>query len=164
MSEPPLSGPQGFNQRAMIAGGGVGSAAIALLQPVIYLGGPAVYRMLGAPPYIADMRAAEPLRMAMWSTFWFALFMAFAVYAFSGARLIRRLPLLQPTLIAIAVIYSVRGLAIVPQLVWFEEFAVTRGRDVAFSAFSILLAVAYAMAARQAPRSVVQSPSRRSSP
>jgi hypothetical protein len=127
----------------------VGSAAIAFLQPVIYLGGPAAYRRFGAPPHIADMRLAEPLPMALWSTFWFCLFLSFAVCAFSGAGLVRRIPLLRPALAAIAVIFAIRGLAIVPQLVWFGEFPVTRGRDVAFSAFAILLATCYATAARQ---------------
>src|SRR5262245_24327602 len=100
------------------------------------------------------MRPSEPFRMAMWSTFWFALFLTFAVYAISGARLIRRVPLLRPALVVIAVIYAVRGLAIIPQLVWFGEFAVTRGRDVAFSALSILLSISYATDARLSSRSV----------
>ena len=138
--------------RTIVVAGGVGSATIALLQPVIYLGGPTLYRTFGAPPEIADMRAAEPLRMAIWSTFWFVLFLVFAVYAFSGVRLTRRVPLLRPVLGAIAVIYAARGLAIVPQLVWLGEFAVTRARDVAFSAFSLLLALSYAVAARQSLR------------
>jgi len=50
--------------RAIVAAGGIGSAVIALLQPIIYLGGPSVYRIFGAPPYIAEMRGTEPLRMA----------------------------------------------------------------------------------------------------
>ncbi|MGH7787027.1 MAG: hypothetical protein ACRERC_09195 [Candidatus Binatia bacterium] len=139
--------------RAIVAAGGSGSATIALLQPIIYLGGPSVYRFFGAPPYIAEMRGVEPLRMALWSTFWFLLFLTFAVYAFSAARLVPRVPLLRPVLVAIAVIYAIRGLAIVPQLAWLGVFAVTRGRDVAFSALAILLAIAYAIAARHARRS-----------
>lgn len=140
--------------RAIVVAGGVGSAAIAFLQPVIYLGGPVVYRAFGAPPYIANMRLAEPLRMALWSTFWFCLFSTFAICAFSGAGLVRRVPLVKFALVTIAAIFAIRGLAIIAQLVWFDEFAVARGRDVAFSAFSILLAVSYATAARQLPGKV----------
>ncbi len=90
--------------------------------------------------------------MAGWSLFWFALFLAFAAYGFSGARLIRPLPLLKGALVTIAVVYAVRGLAIIPQIVWFADFPVTRGRDVAFSGVSVLLAVCYAAAARHAFR------------
>lgn len=129
--------------------GGVGSAGIALLQPVIYIGGPPLYLLLGAPPYLADLRASEPGRMLLWSAFWFGLFTGFALYGFSAAGLIRRLPFLRAGLAAIATTYAIRGLAVAPQLIWFGEFPVTHGRDVAFSLLSIVLAVSYALAARQ---------------
>jgi hypothetical protein len=90
--------------------------------------------------------------MLIWSSFWLALFLIFALYGFSGARLVRRVPFLRTGLVTIAAIYGLRGLAVAPQLIWFNEFAVTRGRDVAFSLFSILLAVFYATAAHQSRR------------
>ncbi len=134
--------------RRVLVAAGVTSAAIALLQIVIYLGGPSVYRTFGAPPPIADQRALEPLRMLSWSAFWFSLFSVFALYAFSGARLIRPLPYVGPVLLVIAAIFGVRGLAVIPQLLFLNQFPVTRARDVAFSTLSLVLGWAYATGAR----------------
>jgi hypothetical protein len=131
----------------VLAAAGSISAAIAALQFVIYFGGPVAYQTFGAPPTIAEMRGAEPVRMLVWSTFWFGLFLTFALYAFSGAGLLRRLPALRPCLIAIAVTYGIRSLAIVPQLVFLDQFPVTRARDVAFSALSLWQALGYGIGA-----------------
>jgi hypothetical protein len=139
--------------RSILGLAGVGSVAIALLQVVIYVGGPTVYRTFGAPPYIAELRGLEPVRMFFWSTFWFGLFMLFGLYAFSGAGLIRRLPGVLPCLLIIAAIYAVRSLAIAPQLLLLDQLPVTRPRDVGFSAFSLLLALGYAIGARGVRRS-----------
>jgi hypothetical protein len=140
--------------RIIVFAGGLGSATIALLQPGIYFGGPTVYREFGAPPHIADMRASEPLQMALWSFFWCVFFLAFAFYAFSAVGLVRRAPFLRSGLFAIAIIYVLRGLAIVPQLIWFNALPVTRAPDIAFSGISLLLGASYATAFRQLPLSV----------
>ena len=76
-------------------------------------------------------------------------FTTFAAYGLSAMGLIRRLPFLRPALLVIAAIYAIRGLAVVPQVIWLGEFSVTRNRDVAFSALAIVLAVSYSVAARQ---------------
>lgn len=141
--------PATARSRIALAAAGCVSAGIAALQFVIYFGGHDVYRAFGAPPAIADMRAAEPAQMFLWSSFWFALFLGFALYAFSGAGLIRALPALRSGLIAIAAIYGLRGLALVPQLLLLDQLPFTRTRDAAFSALALVLALAYAIGARE---------------
>lgn len=85
------------------------SAAAALLHLACIAGGPDWYRFFGAGEPIA--RAAE---RGSWVpaalTGGIALVLAiWAAYAFAGARLLPRLPLMRPALAAITTIYLARG-------------------------------------------------------
>ena len=93
----------------LVAGGCLSLAAAALHIGCI-VGGPAWYRFFGAGEEMA--RAAE---RGSWTppllTLGIAAILAiWAAYAFAGAGLIRRLPLMRTALVAISAIYLLRGL------------------------------------------------------
>ncbi|MBI3898314.1 MAG: hypothetical protein HY308_08455 [Gammaproteobacteria bacterium] len=97
--------------------GGVLSLIGSLLHIGIIVGGPAWYRFFGAGEQLIAL-AEEGSAIPNIVTFAIALLLfVWALYAFSGAGLIRRLPLLRTALVGIAFIYLLRGLAIIPA--WF---------------------------------------------
>ena len=95
--------------------GGVLSAAASALHLGCMAGGPSWYRFFGAGAKIVRLAergwGAVPVTLLI-----AAVLAAWAAYAFSGAQLIPRLPLLRPALVAIAAVYLLRGLVIVPML------------------------------------------------
>jgi hypothetical protein len=96
--------------------GGILSAIAALMHIAIIIGGPDWYRFFGAGEDMA--RAAEQGKlMPTLITLGIATMLAiWAAYAFSGAGLIVRLPLLRTGLAIISTIYLLRALAVVPLL------------------------------------------------
>jgi len=95
----------------LIAGGWMSLAAAAAHIACIF-GGPDWYRFFGAGEPIA--RAAE---RGSWVPALITLVIAsilaiWAAYAFAGAGLIRRLPLMRSALVAISAVYLARGLVI----------------------------------------------------
>lgn len=96
--------------------GGVLSALAALLHLTVIIGGPAWYRFFGAGEGMAraaERGSATPALITLVIACTLALW---AAYAFSGAGLIRRLPLLRTGLVVIAAIYLLRGLLLFPSL------------------------------------------------
>lgn len=93
---------------------GVLSALAALLHIGVIIGGPAWYRFFGAGDEMAKMaESGSPIPAIV--TFFITLVLSFwALYAFSGAGLMRRLPFLRGGLVIIAAIYLVRGLGTIP--------------------------------------------------
>lgn len=94
--------------------GGLLTATASLLHLAIIAGGPDWYRFFGAgermarlaargSPYPAAITAGIAATLAVW-----------ALYALSGAGVIRRLPLLRPALLLIAAVFLGRGLLGVP--------------------------------------------------
>jgi hypothetical protein len=74
------------------------------------------------------------------------IFASWAIYAFAGAGLIRLLPLLHTTLIAIGVIYVLRALFLPTEI----NMVVTQGypfRFVVFSAVSLVAGLLYLIGA-----------------
>jgi hypothetical protein len=94
--------------------GGCLSLAAALLHVGVIVGGPDWYRFFGAGEAMA--RAAEQGRwMPHLVTICIAaLLTVWALYAFAGAGLFRRLPLMRIALVLITLIYLARGLLIIP--------------------------------------------------
>ena len=96
---------------------GMMSAAASFLHVATIAGGPEWYRFFGAGEAMA--RAAErgsPMPALVTAAIAFIL-LVWAAYAFSGAGLLRRLPLLRTALLLITAIYLLRGLALLPLLV-----------------------------------------------
>lgn len=129
---------------------GVLSALVALLHVAIVLVGPRAYRYFGAGERMAQLAEKGfpgPALLTLALTMVFAMWSA---YAFSGAGLLRRLPLLRPALVAIGSIYTVRGLILGPQLIWFftgDRDAVPL-RHIVFSAVSLVTGLAYLIGAK----------------
>jgi hypothetical protein len=99
----------------LITGGGL-SAIAARVHLDIIIGGPDWYRFFGAGEAMAQaaeqgrlMPALVTLGIATMLTIW-------AAYAFSGAGLIPRLPLLRTALVIISGVFLLRALAVVPAL------------------------------------------------
>lgn len=96
--------------------GGILSAIAALMHIAIIIGGPDWYRFFGAGEGMARA-AAQGRMMPTLITFGIATMLAiWAAYAFSGAGLIVRLPLLRTALVIISGIYLIRALAVAPLL------------------------------------------------
>ena len=116
---------------------GVLSAAAALLHLAVIAGGPRWYRFFGAGEEMARMAERGSIRPALITLGIAAMLALWSAYAFSGAGLIRRLPLLRLALILISAVYLLRGLVLVPILI-------ARGGSVqAFVLWSSLVVLAY---------------------
>jgi hypothetical protein len=96
--------------------GGALSAAAALMHLAVIVGGPDWYRFVGAGEPMARAAEQGSLVPAL-VTFAIAVMLGvWATYAFSGAGLIPRLPLLRTALVLITAIYLLRGLLLFPML------------------------------------------------
>jgi hypothetical protein len=119
----------------LIAAGSM-SAVAALAHLAVIAGGPAWYRFFGAGERMA-VAAERGLLIAPLTTAAIAAVLAiWSAYAFSGAGLIPRLPLLRLGLITITTIYLVRGLWIIPGLPLFG-----RSEMFALVSFAIVLVI-----------------------
>ena len=99
-----------------LVAGGVLSALAALLHVAIIFGGPAWYRFFGAGEGMARAAEAGSARPVLITLGIASVLLVWALYAFSGAGLIRRLPLLRTGLVAISTVYLLRALAPIPML------------------------------------------------
>ena len=125
----------------LIAGGCLSLIASALHIACI-IGGPDWYRFFGAGEAMA--RAAErgesyPALV----TFAIAVILAlWGAYAFAGAGLIRRLPLMRTALVAISAIYLLRGAALIPAL---TVPAMSNSFNIWSSVIVLIYGIAYAL-------------------
>jgi hypothetical protein len=95
-----------------LVAGGVLSLSAAAVHLAAIVGGGDWYRFFGAGERLARMAEAGSATPAI-LTFIIALLLGvMAAYAFSGAGLIPRLPLLRTGLVAITAVYLARGLVI----------------------------------------------------
>ena len=92
--------------------GGALSLAAALLHLAVILGGPDWYRFFGAGEGMARADERGSWTPALMTLGIAAVLTVWAAYAFAGAGLIRKLPLIRTALVAISAIYLVRGLFI----------------------------------------------------
>ncbi|QBB71056.1 hypothetical protein ELE36_12230 [Pseudolysobacter antarcticus] len=97
---------------------GVIASCGALLHLLIPLGGPQWYAFFGAPRGLVQMARNGDLHAPISCVLIATLLIFFAAYAFSGAGLLRRLPLLRGMLLGIAGILILRGLAFIPLILW----------------------------------------------
>ncbi|HEX6041305.1 hypothetical protein [Longimicrobium sp.] len=100
--------------RGWLLAGGIVTGGAALLHVGIILGGPAWYRFFGAGERMARHAArgspVPPLITAGIAT----VLGVWALYALSGAGVIRRLPLTRTALVLIAAVYLGRGVLGIP--------------------------------------------------
>ena len=99
--------------RWLVAGGAL-SAAASLLHLACIAGGPAWYRFLGAGEGMARAAERGEWRPALITLFIAGVLAAWSAFAFSGAGLLPRLPLLRTALVAITAVYLLRAFAVIP--------------------------------------------------
>lgn len=124
-----------MKSKYFLMAGGVISALISIVHAVLVVE-PAlfVYISAGRESVLAQMaiQGSSPTTAA---TIGLALIFAiWALYAFSGAGLIRPLPLLRAALIFISVIYLLRALAVFPEI----NMVMNQGYPFRFVVFSII--------------------------
>jgi len=124
--------------------GGVLSFAVALLHVLmIFIGAPA-YRYFGAGEDMAAAAELGSIFPALLTLFLAAVFAVWGFYGLSGARIIRRLPLLKIGLTFIGAVYALRGAAIFQQLFQiFASSAEVAPREIVFSLVSLVIGSAY---------------------
>lgn len=124
---------------ALIIGGWL-SVAASLLHIGCIIGGPEWYRFFGAGEAMATMAEQGSMTPTLLTLGIAAVLAIWAAYAFSGAGLLPRLPLLRTGLVVISAIYLLRGLALIPALV-------INGADVMpFILWSSLIVLIYGIA------------------
>ena len=101
--------------------GGLLTGAASLLHLAIIAGGPDWYRFFGAGERMARLAARGSTYPAAVTAGIAAVLGVWALYALSGAGVIRRLPLLRPALVLIAAAYLARGLLGVPAVLLVEH-------------------------------------------
>jgi hypothetical protein len=104
-----------------LTSGGTASAAASLLHVAILFGGPQWYRFFGAGEGMAQLAengSDSPLIVTMGIAIILAIW---AMYAFSGAGYIKQLPLLKPILLAVSIIYIMRGVLGIPLVFFIED-------------------------------------------
>jgi hypothetical protein len=89
--------------------GGLLSLAAAILHLACIVGGPDWYRFFGAGEPIAQAAERGSLVPPLLTLGIASVLALWAAYAFAGAGLIRRLPLMRVALVAISAIYLLRG-------------------------------------------------------
>lgn len=118
---------------------GLLSFAIALLHvAMVPIGAPA-YRFFTAPPELVRLAERGSALPAVVTLAIAAVFAVWGLYGLSGAGLMRRLPLLRTAIAAIAGIYTLRGLFLIPQIFG----GAGPRRSLAFSGVSLTIGVAY---------------------
>jgi hypothetical protein len=126
----------------LLAGGWL-SVTAALLHLAVILGGPQWYRFFGAGEEMAvaaELGSPVPLLI----TLTIALLLAvWAAYAFSGAGLIRRLPLIRTALVLISAMYLARGLILLPMIIFYPHVISAIGP---FEIWSSLIVLVYGAA------------------
>lgn len=91
----------------------------------IIIGGPDWYRFFGAGEAMAQAAEQGRLMPTLVTLGIAAMLTVWAAYAFSGAGLIPRLPLLRTALVIISGIFLLRALAVVPALLTSTEQSTT---------------------------------------
>jgi hypothetical protein len=125
--------------RWLIAGGML-SAAAGLLHVAVIVGGPAWYRFFGAGEAMARSAAAGSWYPPAVTAVIVLILASWAAYAFSGAGLIPRLPLLRTALVLISLIYLLRAVLWIP-------IVLSQGRGLdAFTIWSSLIVLVYGLA------------------
>ncbi len=124
--------------------GGILSFVVALLHLVIIFVGAPAYRYFGAGEDMATAAESGSAFPAMVTLALVAVFTIWGMYAFSGAGVIRRLPLLRIALLLIGAIYTLRGIAVIQQIFQIVTSSEqVEPREVMFSLVSLVIGLAY---------------------
>jgi hypothetical protein len=106
---------------SMLIFGAVLSALAALLHVGCIVFGAPWYRFFGAGEEMARMAGAGSWRPTIITSGITVVLLIWALYALSGAQVIGRLPMLRVGLCVITAVYLLRGLALIPVVIWMPE-------------------------------------------
>jgi putative oxidoreductase len=139
--------------RLLVLGGSLSGVA-ALLHLGIILGGPDWYRFFGAGERMARLAANGSIYPTLVTVCIAAGLAIWALYAFSGAGVIRRLPFLHVVLMLVATVYLARGILGIPAVMLMDDPYANELRAkmtflVVSSAICIVLGLCYAAGAAQ---------------
>ena len=97
--------------------GGALSGFASLMHIAIIIGGPNWYRFFGAGEKFAVAAAQGKWHPAIVTMGIATVLAVWAAYAFAGAGLISKLPLMRAALVAISGVYLLRGAALLPLMI-----------------------------------------------
>lgn len=115
---------------------------IALLHAAMIFMDPWIYAYFGAPQ-LGRAKAAGYSYPDLMAAGLVLIFAAFGAYALSGAGRIRRLPLLRIGLVLIGMVFTLRGLVLIPELAGLASGADVPPRMAFFSLVSLVTGVAF---------------------
>ena len=127
-----------LGQKLLIVGGCL-SLIASLLHIGVIIGGPDWYRFFGAGEGMAQMAERGSLYPAIVATGIALILAIWAWFAFAGADLVWKPPLLRTGLVVISMIYLLRGLVLLPMLVLAPD------KVNAFAIWSSLIVLAYGL-------------------
>lgn len=119
-----MTGVAALRSNHWLVAGGILSAVAAVLHIGIILGGPEWYLFFGAGGDMVRAAEAGSPRPAIYASAIAAVLALWSAYAFSGAGLIPRLPLIRTALVLISLVYLARALVLVP-IVLFRPWMVS---------------------------------------
>ena len=100
--------------------GGTLSVLASLLHIGINIGGADWYRFFGAGETLARLVEDDSILPTIVTTGIATVLFIWGLYAYSGAGLIRPLPFLNTVLVSVSAIYLIRGLALLPAMIFME--------------------------------------------
>ncbi|VAX01948.1 hypothetical protein MNBD_ALPHA03-2106 [hydrothermal vent metagenome] len=134
-----------FNKSLLF--GGILSSTAALLHIAIIIGGPDWYRFFGAGEEMAVMAEKGSWYPAFITSIIALILFIWALYAFSGAGLIRRLPFLKTALVIISALYLIRGLIFIP--IYFLMPQIFDAFLIWSSAICLIFGISYALGTKE---------------
>ncbi len=124
---------------------GCSCAAIAALHVVLLVVGAPAYRYFGGGDRLAQLAESGSITPALLTACVAAVLAVFAWYAFAGAAIAVRPPLLLAGLVCIATVFLLRGISVFPQVASLLSHPGSIPlRFVAYSAVSFLVGLCYA--------------------
>ena len=100
---------------------GISCAIISLLHIAIIVGGSGWYRFFGAGEGMAQLAEKGSIYPTIITITISSILILWSLYAFSGAGIIRRLPLLKQALAIISIIFLARGVLGIPTVIYMDD-------------------------------------------
>lgn len=101
--------------------GGILSINASLLHVAIIIGGTEWYRFFGAGEGMARLAERGSPYPTLVTAFIAIIFALWALYAFSGAKIVNQLPLSKTVLVVISMIYIIRGVFGIPIVIYIDH-------------------------------------------
>jgi len=137
-----------MNGKTLLTLGAWLNFGIALLHAIIIFVGAPGYAYFGAAELAPLAEQGSPIPAAITAVL-VLIFIAFGLYALSGAGRFRRLPLLRAALVFIGAIFTVRGLAVIFEIIYLARGVEYPLRYAVFSAVALIVGLFYLIGAAQ---------------